>query len=197
MNNEYMLYFTSLICILFQPIYALYKELICYLIEVIMAQRLSYTIQPEWEEVEKARKECIAALSADGVSEQDRDAISMVLGELIENAVKYGSFSKEKSTISYSLDFSNGEVTIEVQSPVGDEDDNNFTLLDRTVQWIRGYQNPFEAYVKRLKEISANPLDDHSSGLGLVRIAYEGQSIVDFYVNANSIISVSAVYYLH
>jgi hypothetical protein len=32
------------------------------------------------------------------------------------------------------------------------------------------------------------------SGLGLVRIAYEGRSILDFYIDEENMLSVSAVY---
>jgi len=83
-----------------------------------------------------------------------------------------------------------------VKSPVKEEDDKHLKRLDRIVQWVRGYQNPFEAYIEKIKEIALLPLDDRQSGLGIVRIAYEGQSIIDFFVNDYNIISVSAVYHL-
>ena len=51
-----------------------------------------------------------------------------------------------------------------------------------------------KTYVEKLKEISNKTLAEGESGLGLVRIAYEGQSILDFYVNENNLLAVSAVY---
>jgi hypothetical protein len=65
--------------------------------------------------------------------------------------------------------------------------------LDQTIQWIRGYQNPFQAYVERMKEVSVKALDDLESGLGLVRIAYEGKCILDFFVNEENMLAVSAL----
>jgi hypothetical protein len=59
--------------------------------------------------------------------------------------------------------------------------------LDKTVQLVRVYQDPFEAYVEKLKEVSRRPLNDEESGLGLVRIAYEGKAILDFFVSAGKI----------
>ena len=59
-----------------------------------------------------------------------------------------------------------------------------------------GYQNPFEAYIEKLKEVAVQPQGNGESGIGIVRIAYEGQSIIDFYINEKGIISVSAVYHL-
>jgi hypothetical protein len=62
------------------------------------------------------------------------------------------------------------------------------------VQWIRGHQNPFEAYMTRLQEVSGQALDHPESGLGLVRIAYEGQALRDFFVDDQNILAVSAVH---
>ena len=64
------------------------------------------------------------------------------------------------------------------------------------VQWIRGFQDPFEAYLERLKEVSSQSLDHEESGLGLVRIAYEGQSVLDFFVTENHVLAVSAVHHV-
>ena len=65
--------------------------------------------------------------------------------------------------------------------------------LDRTIQWIRGYQDPFLAYTERIRAVSKRPLRDKESGLGLVRIAYEGKSILDFFLDDDNILNVSAV----
>ena len=63
-------------------------------------------------------------------------------------------------------------------------------------QWIRGHQDPFEAYLSRLQEVSVQELENRESGLGLVRIAYEGQSVLDFFVDDRNVVSVSAIYAL-
>jgi hypothetical protein len=62
------------------------------------------------------------------------------------------------------------------------------------IQWIRGFQDPFEAYVERMKIVSAQPYSNGESGLGLTRIAYEGRSVIDFYVDEGNVLAVSAVY---
>jgi hypothetical protein len=66
--------------------------------------------------------------------------------------------------------------------------------LDFIIQWIRSYQAPFQAYLERLKLVAARDLTDDESGLGLVRIAYEGEAVVDFYVDENEDLTISAVY---
>ena len=44
-----------------------------------------------------------------------------------------------------------------------------------------------------IKEVSKKPLKDAESGIGLVRIAYEGKALLDFFVGENSILNVSVV----
>ncbi len=162
-----------------------------------MSDSIQSIIKPEWDEINKARDECANFLSGRSLNGAVIDALSMVVHELLENALKYGNYDNGGSAISLTLEIRNKNITVEVVNPVHGDDTIHFKKLDRTIQWIRGYQNPFEAYVEKLKEVSVRPLRDTESGLGLVRIAYEGQSILDFYVRDDNSISVSAVYQLH
>ena len=44
-----------------------------------------------------------------------------------------------------------------------------------------------------MKEVSRKPLADEESGLGLVRIAYEGGAILDFFVNEDGMVNISTI----
>lgn len=152
-------------------------------------------IKPNWEEIDVVRASSEEFLSRKNLSQDTLHSISMVSGELVENAVKYGSFKNDDQRIVHSIDIRENTITVEVKNPLDDDSEEVLERLDHQIQWIRGYQNPFEAYVEKLKGISENDNDDDDeSGLGLVRIAYEGQSILDFYVDENNILSISAVY---
>ena len=120
-------------------------------------------------------------------------ALSMVAQELLENAVKYGVFVRRPTASSSRLRVAPEDVTVEVANRVG-LDEAHLRRFDQTVQWIRGFQDPFEAYVERMKVVSAQPYAHGQSGLGLTRIAYEGRCIIDFWVDAASTLAVSAVY---
>lgn len=161
-----------------------------------MNKEIVMSIKPEWDNIESARIKAEGFLKSNGLEDDVIDAIIMIISELLENAIKYGNFSSGLSEITASITISERDITVEVKSPVKDEDDQHFRRLDKMIQWVRGYQNPFEAYIEKIKEISHQPIDDTQSGLGIVRIAYEGQSIIDFFVNDNNIISVSAVYHM-
>ena len=116
----------------------------------------------------------------------------MILSELVENSIKYGDFKGSKSKIFILMDIGKDFITIEVNNPVDPKRANHLQRLDKTIQWIRGYQDSFQAYIEKLKEISRKPLEDEESGLGLARIAYEGKAILDFFVMDN-VLNVSAI----
>lgn len=154
-------------------------------------QKLSMTLDSDWENVNLVRREIKSFLQEKEYLEEDIYALQMVSAELLENAIKYGNFELDKK-IQYNLNLKKSKVIVEVTNPVRDSD--NLKKLDQQIQWIRGYQNPFEAYVEKVKEISSRSHQDRESGLGLVRIAYEGHSILDFYVNEENVLAISAVY---
>jgi hypothetical protein len=158
------------------------------------AKSLSIDLKPDWSELDKISDILQNFLDNSTFTRDDYDAVKMVTTELVENGIKYGYFPSNESGIKLSLKKKKNRVLIEVKNQIKDSELEHLRRLDAKIQWIRGYQNPFEAYVERLKEISNKNLAEGESGLGLVRIAYEGQSILDFYVNEDNLLAVSAVY---
>lgn len=161
-----------------------------------MENIMNLKVAPEWDNIETARNKTEEFLKDKNISRDITDSIIMNISELMENAVKYGRFDDKIKEITATVSVTENDIIVEVKSPVKDEDDFHFRRLDKIIQWIRGYQNPFEAYIEKLKEVAIQPAGDSESGLGIIRIAYEGQSILDFYIGDSGIISVSAVYHL-
>jgi len=153
---------------------------------------LKLRVPPEWDAVKAAWDPCREMLRAAGLGDDEAYALAMVAQELLENAVKYGAFSGA-DRIRLEIRVAAGDVTVEVTNRVG-LDEAHLRRFDQTVQWIRGFQDPFEAYVERMKAVSAQPYAHGQSGLGLTRIAYEGRCLIDFWVDAASTLAVSAVY---
>ena len=154
------------------------------------------TIIPDWGEINKLRDTCIRFLETHGFSNDLVHSLTMILSELVENSIKYGDFEESNTEIIVVLDIGRDFITIEVNNPVDLKSANHLQRLDQTIQWIRGYQDSFQAYIERLKEISKKPLEDEESGLGLARIAYEGKAILDFFVMDN-MLNVSAISKYH
>ena len=158
-----------------------------------MKKSIEFSIQPEWDEIERVRNESTDFLQSHGISDDAVHSLSMIISELIENGIKYGDFKMVENEVVVIMQIENYNVTIEVYNPVDQLAIQHLARLDKTIQWIRGYQDPFEAYIRRLKEVSKKPLHDEESGIGLVRIAYEGKALLDFFVGDNNILNVSVV----
>lgn len=159
-----------------------------------MSTRLDLRVPPAWEAAKATWDTCAAYFADQKLDPDVAYALCMVSQELLENAVKYGAYPAGEGAIDLEVRTAAREVTIEVRSPVSADSSGQLKRLDGTIQWIRGFQTPFEAYVERLKAVSAQPYTPGESGLGLVRIAYEGQCILDFFVNENDLLAISAVY---
>jgi hypothetical protein len=158
-----------------------------------MERSLKLMVEPKWDKVEEVRTESSEFLKSHGFSNETACALTMVVSELIENSIKYGRFNLSENRVVVTIDIDEDIVTIEVINPVDETVYDHLKKLDRRIQWIRGHQDPFEAYIERLRDVSKRPLDDEESGLGLVRIAYEGKAILDFFLGDEDLLSVSAV----
>jgi hypothetical protein len=153
---------------------------------------LAIRLPPEWDAVKTAWDPCLEALRGSGLGDDEAYALCMVAQELLENAVKYGAYGPG-GAVELRLDVGREEIVVEAKNPIG-VDSEHLRQFDQTIQWIRGFQDPFEAYVERMKIVSSQPYGDGKSGLGLTRIAYEGRCVLDFYVDASNTLAVSAVY---
>ncbi len=159
-----------------------------------MHARFLRRLNADWDRVKEVWEPCMQFFASSGWSQDESYALCMTAQELLENAVKYGSFDPTRPTIELTIDVKGPDVTIQVSSPTH-ANPLSLKKLDDTIQWIRGYQSPFEAYVEKLKEVSAQPFVAGESGLGLARVAYEGRCILDFFVDDASSLSISAVYH--
>jgi len=158
-----------------------------------MKNTMKVTLSPDWDEIEPLRLQAHDFFGSHGLSRNTVQSLVMVLGELLENSVKYGRYEAADGHIQISINVGKKIVTIEVTNPIDDSNLDDLKRLDRMIQWVRGYQDPFEAYIERLKEVAKKPLYDKESGLGIVRIAYEGDVILDFFVSEDNLLTVSAV----
>ena len=158
-----------------------------------MSKSIKLELSPKWDEIEMIRNKSSQFLESRGLSKEMVQAFTMVISELAENSIKYGKFRSPGDKVLIEILVGANNVIAEVTNPIDQSDVKNLKALDKTIQWIRGFQNPLEAYTERLNVVSKKPLKDESSGLGLVRVAYEGKAILDFFVSDNSLLNVSAL----
>ena len=154
---------------------------------------LDLQVKSEWPEVGRVNETVGAFLESCHLAPDAVAQYTMVVCELVENGIKYGYFESESSVVRVLVKVARGTVSVQVINPVGVSSQAYLAELDRTIQWVRGFQAPFEAYIARMKAISREPIDIDKSGLGLVRITYEGRAVLDFFLDENDTLSVSAV----
>lgn len=158
-----------------------------------MNTSLKLTKKPDWDKIEEVREESSQFLTTHKFSEEQAHSLIMVISELMENSIKYGDYSISDSMVEILVNIKKSMVEIEVLNPVANTEKRHLQNLDKTIQWIRGYQDPFEAFIEKLRNVSKKPLHDMESGLGLVRIAYEGKAVLDFFVGEDNRLNVSAI----
>jgi hypothetical protein len=155
-----------------------------------MKDELTFKIRPDWQEIERVNTETHEFLSATSLPESAVDTYTMIICELLENGIKYG---RKDEIMEVMVSISEHQVSIRVANKVDRADYPHLQALDRTLQRIRGVQNPYQAYLERVGEISREPLGEARSCLGLVRIAYEGNASLDFILEDDDTLNVSAV----
>ena len=159
----------------------------------LINKRLEKRLSPDWETAKGEWTSLKAFFNESGLDANEAYAMAMTASELMENAIKYGTWTKADDVISLAVEVSQRAVVIEVENPVID-DPASVRRLDDRIQWMRGFQSPFQAYVERLKQVSSQSYQEGESGLGLCRIAYEARCLLDFYVTGTGRLAMSAVY---
>lgn len=155
---------------------------------------LQFEVLPDWDQVSSVYDRVVAFLAANGIPDESINTYAMIACELVENGIKYGYFSLRTPSVKVSITIEGNQFSVLVSNPFSRTNASNFLAeLDRTIQWVRGFQDPFEAYMERMKAISREPMEVDKSGLGIVRITREGRAVLDFVVEENNTLSVSAV----
>ncbi len=115
------------------------------------------------------------------------DGVGMVSGELMENAHKYG----QPSVVTYAMALAPERLDIEVsQRP---KEAATFLRLRAGIDWIRSFADVQAAYLSRMQDYTGDQ-EPEASGLGLVRIAYEGGCTLDCDLDDQGRIHVRASY---
>ncbi len=132
--------------------------------------KLELLIPPQWARVDRVRQAvaiCVGAVFADTDLE---DSLAMTSAELLENAIKYGVVGDAR--VVFAL-FHDGEaVTIEVTNSSSLE---GAAALRERLDWLASFPSASDAYGAALAAVAERgSVGGDASGLGLVRIAYEG-----------------------
>lgn len=158
-----------------------------------MKKSIVFNLRLNDSEIDQAGEKGSQFLKSHGFSNETVQAQVMIIKELINNGKKFETPASLENEVTVFVLVEETAITVEVRKAIEESYQRQLDELDRTIQWIRGYQDPFEPYLKKLREQSANSKNGESNGIGLARIAYEAGAILDFFVSEDNILNLSAV----
>ena len=157
-----------------------------------MRKSLKIDLVPNDAEIDRGEQTISRFLKSNGITDRDIRIQNMVLRELVNSGRILGINTPSECEMVVSTIITDAEITTEVSHPIKTKSDRRLKELDKTIQFIRGFQDPFEPYLIKRNEVAANPIKAGNMILGLTRIAYEANAIIDFYVSEDNILNLSA-----
>lgn len=153
-----------------------------------MNKSIIFFLNSNNNEIEKVSGKTSYFLKSHGFPDKAVHEQIMIVEELLKICMQYSAFKSSQEKIRVQIQISRDKITFEVSSPINGIQKKQLEELDKTIQFIHGYQDPFEAFLK-FKEASGNG----SNGLALAKLAYEGKATLDFFVSEDNIINMSAI----
>lgn len=151
------------------------------------ALSLEVELQPEWRNVTRA-SEAVALLVLGTYGDDDlRDAIAMVSAELLENAIKYAD---PQRLVRLTIHEDPSSITVEVTNAVVQPEE--VQRLAQRLDWLKQQPDPAAAWMEALSLATAHQSVPDRPGLGILRIAYEGSSRIDYDMSEPGTLTVRA-----
>jgi len=144
-------------------------------------------------EIDEAGEKGSNFLTSHGFTNDTVQAQIMILKELINNGKQFENTTAPDDEITVFFLVEDKAITVEIRKTVEESNQRQLNELDKTIQLIRGYQAPFEPYIKKLRENPGISISSDAYGIGLARIAYEAGAVLDFFVDEDNILNLSAV----
>jgi len=143
-------------------------------------------VRNDWRNVDLMRSSIQSCFTAVFRDLDGCHAMSMITGELLENAMKYGHWGEREQVFRLRITGDSAHATIVVENPAS-RASGHVERLQQCIDWIRGFGNPRDAYRARLREIAdADP--GQSRQLGLVRVAYEGSGVLSCHFDGSVVV---------
>jgi hypothetical protein len=153
-----------------------------------MKKSIMFFLTSNRNEIEIASEKTSYFLKSHGLPHKAVREQIMVVEELLKTCMQYSGFRSSQEKMRVQIEVSKDKIIFEVSSPINGVPKRQLEELDKTIQFIHGYQDPFEAFLK-LKAASSNG----SNGLTLAKLSHEGNTTIDFFVGEDNIINLSAV----
>jgi hypothetical protein len=158
-----------------------------------MKKTMEFSLKSDGGEIKNLEQKISKFLKYHRYSNDTIQAQVRILRELIISGKKFDTLRPSEFEVSVLLHIKDNTITVEVKKSVCESAYGRLEELDKTIQWIRGYQDPLEHYMINLAEASGAYTIAGKNGLGLAIIAHEADAVIDFYVSEDNVLNLSAV----
>ena len=158
-----------------------------------MNKSIKFKFRPNSRDIKKVSEKSTEFLRLNGFSDQTVESQDIIIRELTRKGKNLANLGSSDIEMTLLLLIDKNTITVEIKKPIKESGNEQLDNLDKTIQWIRGYQDPFEPYMIKLREASDRPNEFDANGLELAKIAYKAGAILDFYVSEDNILNISAV----
>lgn len=157
-----------------------------------MKDSAEFLLIPNCSEIENVIYKSDQFFKSLGVSKKIANEQMMIIDELLKFGSTFGDSRLIKEPIKVQINIDKKSIVIEVSKSIDGIEVEQLDRLDETIQFIRGFQDPFEAF-RKIKSHHYTQRCNDDYDLRLAKIAYMGKAIVDFFINEYNVINLSAV----
>ena len=158
-----------------------------------MKKSIMFNLKLNDKEIDRAGEKGSNFLISHGFTNDTVQAQIMILKELINNGKQFENTAEPDDEITVFFLVEEKAITVEIRKAIEESNQRQLNELDKTIQLIRGYQDPFEPFMKKIRENPGISKNGDAHGIGLARIAYEAGAVLDFFVDEDNILNLSAV----
>lgn len=153
---------------------------------------MEFSFKSKGGEIKKLEQKSSYFLKYQGYSDDTIQTQILILRELIKSSRQFKDLRPSEFEMSVQLHIEKNAITLEVKKSVCESNCGKLEEFDKTIQWIRSYQDPLERHIINLAKASDVSHISGTNGLGLARIAHQSDAIIDFYVSEDNILNLSA-----
>ncbi len=147
------------------------------------------TLTSKEEDIREATEQGSRFLRSQGLAKDTIRAQALLFHELVRTGIEYGTDDSSHGLITADIRVNAHSILTEIRHPIDAGSRSRLDELDRTVQFIKGHQDPFEAY-RRMKEGWNDPTP---ASLNLARITCEAGAVLDYFVEEDDFLNLSAL----
>ncbi|MBP7284378.1 MAG: hypothetical protein KBA66_22515 [Leptospiraceae bacterium] len=148
---------------------------------------MKFSAKPIWNIVSDIRRQIKSLVEKKDFNQDITDAMETTAMELFENAIKYGISTEDAIDVLLEISFDDEDKELKIAVCNGIESQEKIQDFLDLLNKIKNSNDLEGLYMERLHEIAQNPKSGKSQ-LGLYRIAYETEYLLNYEISGKKLI---------